>query len=721
MTITEFSHRVRRSAFMAAFWVGLAVLTPWSSSAAGRATVVWDPSPGTNVISDYKIYFGIASGTYTNAISAGTNTTLSVSNLVGGKTYYFAATAVDSYGLESDYSVEGSALIPVAAPNQPPTLDPIVNLTINENSTFQTIHLSGITPGATNETQTLVVTAASSNPALIPTPAVDYASPSTTGSITFTPALFGYGSSTVTVTVNDGAGSNNIVSRAFTVTVNPVNLAPTLSPVADLAINEGAGLQTVNLSGIGAGAPNEDQTLTMTASSSNPALIPTPTVAYASPNTTGSISFTPTPFMFGTATVSVTVNDGGASNNVFSRTFTVTVNSVNQSPTLDALANVGINENDGQQVVNLFGISSGASNEIQTLTVTASSSNPTLIPAPTVSYVSPNATGSIAFAPLTNTHGTATITVTVDDGAANNHAFSRSFVVSVAQASARPVDCAYTLVLNPAGFSPNAASGTFSIGAASSCAWSLVAPAWVSLSTTNGSGSGSGTFTVEANIGPDRSGVVTLQGSSTNISCTITQQALAAGAVALATPLDTAVSKNSRPQFSWVQPDPPATKYYLLINRDGGKYLDQWVEGSTNWTASSDLTGGSYTWAVQTWNGENAGLWSTNSAFTIEATTPSSAVALLSPIGMTRASTSLRFSWKTVPAATRYQLHIESAGIVFFDQNFNLPDSLVDSSTGEFAVALNSVTAGSYVWWVRGWSPAGYGPWSERGSANVYR
>jgi len=62
----------------------------------------------------------------------------------------------------------------------------------------------------------------------------------------------------------------------------------------------------------------------------------------------------------------VEVDDGGAANNVITRTFTVTVNSVNDAPTLDTLANTTINENASQQTVNLTGISSGAANETQT-------------------------------------------------------------------------------------------------------------------------------------------------------------------------------------------------------------------------------------------------------------------------------------------------------------------------------------------------------------------
>jgi hypothetical protein len=84
-----------------------------SNAPPQSATLAWDPSPGTNVIANYNVYYGVASATYTNVAAASTNTTVSISNLVAGTTYYFAATAVDTSGLESDYSTELSALITV--------------------------------------------------------------------------------------------------------------------------------------------------------------------------------------------------------------------------------------------------------------------------------------------------------------------------------------------------------------------------------------------------------------------------------------------------------------------------------------------------------------------------------------------------------------------------------------------------------------------------------
>ena len=58
----------------------------------------------------------------------------------------------------------------------------------------------------------------------------------------------------------------------------------------------------------------------------------------------------------------------------------------------------------------------------------------TLIAQPTVSYVSPNAMGSLSFAPVPNANGKATINVTVDDGGGVNTVVTRSFTVTVLSA-----------------------------------------------------------------------------------------------------------------------------------------------------------------------------------------------------------------------------------------------------------------------------------------------
>jgi hypothetical protein len=418
---------LRLKATVLILW-SLFALSPISSRATGNITLNWTASPDTSVVS-YKLYYGSLSGVYTNSVSVGNTTSVTISNLADSVTYYFAATALDTNGLESVFSNEAAGSI--NAPNQAPTLNIMSNVTINEDAGLQTVNLSGISSGATNEVQTMTVVANSSNPGLIPDPVVSYTSPGATGSIAFAPLTSAFGSATITVTVNDGGASNNTISRSFVVTVNSANDLPTLNALSNLAVSEDAGLQTVNLSGISSGAANELQTLSVTATSSNPGLIPNPFVTYTSPNATGSLSFTPALSSSGSATITVVVNDGGTSNNTVSRSFVVTVNSANDAPTLNTLSDISINEDSGLQTVNLSGISSGATNEIQTLAVTATSSNPSLIPNPFVTYTSPNATGTLTMTPAASAFGSATITVTVNDGGASNNVVSRSFTVTV--------------------------------------------------------------------------------------------------------------------------------------------------------------------------------------------------------------------------------------------------------------------------------------------------
>ena len=116
----------------------------------------------------------------------------------------------------------------------------------------------------------------------------------------------------------------------------------------------------------------------------------------------------------------------------------VTIVGENRPPTLDAIPGIEIDEDSPEQVVGLTGISAG-DGEVQPLRVTATSSNTGLIPSPTVSYTTADSTGSLAFTPAPDEHGTATITVTVEDGGpdqdltttGDNATFSRSFNVTV--------------------------------------------------------------------------------------------------------------------------------------------------------------------------------------------------------------------------------------------------------------------------------------------------
>ena len=73
---------------------------------AREVTLQWDPNSEPD-LSHYVVYWGSSSGTYsTNSGDIGLVTSYSCTLPDDGQIYYFAVTAVDTMGLESDYSNE---------------------------------------------------------------------------------------------------------------------------------------------------------------------------------------------------------------------------------------------------------------------------------------------------------------------------------------------------------------------------------------------------------------------------------------------------------------------------------------------------------------------------------------------------------------------------------------------------------------------------------------
>jgi hypothetical protein len=70
-----------------------------------QVTLAWDPNTDLE-LAGYRIYYGSLSDQYSSSVDVGNQTSYTLSNLPDGKTYYFAATAYDREGYESDFSNE---------------------------------------------------------------------------------------------------------------------------------------------------------------------------------------------------------------------------------------------------------------------------------------------------------------------------------------------------------------------------------------------------------------------------------------------------------------------------------------------------------------------------------------------------------------------------------------------------------------------------------------
>jgi hypothetical protein len=93
---------------LSAFFLTFHVFIP--NAFSSQVPLAWDPNTEPD-LAGYKLYYGNASEDYSQVLDVGDTTMYTVTNLTAGNTYYFAVTAHDASGYESDYSNEVSTTI----------------------------------------------------------------------------------------------------------------------------------------------------------------------------------------------------------------------------------------------------------------------------------------------------------------------------------------------------------------------------------------------------------------------------------------------------------------------------------------------------------------------------------------------------------------------------------------------------------------------------------
>ncbi len=108
----------------------------------------------------------------------------------------------------------------------------------------------------------------------------------------------------------------------------------------------------------------------------------------------------------------------------------------NAQPLLNKnISDLSVDEDSGERTVSFTGVADGDFHANQTLTVIATSDNTSLIPNPTVTYTSPDTSGTITFKPAPDMIGTANLTLIVNDNGGSSNGgidtVSASFKVTV--------------------------------------------------------------------------------------------------------------------------------------------------------------------------------------------------------------------------------------------------------------------------------------------------
>lgn len=273
-------------------------------AAAASVKLAWNPNPEPN-IANYRLSYGTASRSYTQNVDAGTATSVTVSGLEQGKTYYFAVRAINDKGLQSEPSAEVSHYVEVPVPvNQAPV------------ASGQSI--------STDEDMAVAITLSASDPdgdgltyAIVNSPSMGRLS-GTAPNLTYTPHADANGNDSFTFRVNDGQADSN--TATVSVTIRPVNDAPM------------AAAQLVTTA--------EDRPVGILLSATDKDGDPL-TYRIVSAPTKGSLSgtapnliYTPHPNLHGTDSFSFRANDGTVNSNT--ATVSITITAVNDAPVATA-------------------------------------------------------------------------------------------------------------------------------------------------------------------------------------------------------------------------------------------------------------------------------------------------------------------------------------------------------------------------------------------------
>ncbi|HXG48862.1 MAG TPA: fibronectin type III domain-containing protein, partial [Methylomirabilota bacterium] len=298
----------------------------------------------------------------------------------------------------------------VAPVNDPPVISNVRDLVLlpGTSRTVGFFVADAETPGPE-----LRVTAATTNPELMPLDRILLQNDGNDRSITLSPVAGAYGTAEITLQVADG---EDVSSRSFMLTV----LAPPiLAPLPDHLIYEDEVL-TIPLEIFDGDTPLA--ALTLSADSSNLGLIPPSSIEFTGTDSNRFLVVTPWPNRHGNAEIAVTVSDGELSH---TEVIALTVRPVNDPPFISVIADQ-VGAIDQPHAVGF--LVSDVESPAASLQVSASSSDADLIPPRTLEVIGHGNSRTLQFSPAPGRTGSALVRIEVSDGEVTT---TREFLVTV--------------------------------------------------------------------------------------------------------------------------------------------------------------------------------------------------------------------------------------------------------------------------------------------------
>ena len=346
--------------------------------------------------------------TITNNTNPGLFTSINIDGVAGSLTLNYAADqngAADITVRATDTGgqfVETTFTVTVNALNDTPTTVGIADITVTEDAADSVVDLFAAFADVEDLDPALTYTITNNtNPGLFTSTTID----GVAGSLTLDYAANQNGAAAITVRATDTGGE--FVETTFTVNVNAVNDTPTTVGIADVTVDEDAADSVVDLFAAFADVEDLDPALTYTiTNNTNPGLFTSTTID----GVAGSLTLDYAADQNGSSDITVRATDTGGQ--FVETTFTVTVNPVNDSPTTSGIANITVDEDAANTVVDLFAAFDDVEDLDTALTYSiTNNTNPGLFTSTTIDGVA----GSLTLDYAADQNGAADITVRATD------------------------------------------------------------------------------------------------------------------------------------------------------------------------------------------------------------------------------------------------------------------------------------------------------------------